>query len=383
VTSDPPPGTPEDPPIGPLPSQPTGPKPRKKAAKKPTKRPAKRPARLPKQPEPPTVPADDPAPASGQPASGQPASGQPASGQPASGQPEPVEPPPMTFDPPFAVAEPPQWQDRWREIGPGVLVKRHRVLDLNVTLVLGDERCLVVDTHSHDGYARDLIASIRTVTSLPFVVVDTHAHFDHAYGNDAFTQAQPGLEIWAQDGCSRDLAELGELQRRLAAQWMREAQQEDDAVAIEAVRIVPPNRTFGTEATVDLGGRQVTLFHPGRAHTGHDAVIDVPDADVTVVGDIVEEGSPPSFDDSFPLEWPATLEAVLPRLRRVVVPGHGDVVDATFVAEQRLQIAQVAEVAVALPDGADDLVLARAAVHLSVGRQAGFVGLQRALATRG
>jgi glyoxylase-like metal-dependent hydrolase (beta-lactamase superfamily II) len=289
----------------------------------------------------------------------------------------------MTFDPPFATAEPPQWQDRWRELGPGVLVKRHRVLDLNVTLVLGDERCLVVDTHAHDGYARELLASIRAVTSKPLVVVDTHAHFDHAYGNDAFAQAQPGLEIWAHVGCGRDLEEFGELQRRVAAQWMRDAQQEDDAVAIEAVRIVPPNRTFSTDARLELGGRHVVLHHPGRAHTGHDAVVDVPDADVTVAGDIVEEGSPPSFEDSFPLEWPATLEAVLPRLRRVVVPGHGDVVDAAFVADQRVQLAQVAEAALALPDGADDLVLARAAVQLSVGRQAGFIGLQRALATRG
>ncbi|MFN0283465.1 MAG: MBL fold metallo-hydrolase [Kineosporiaceae bacterium] len=288
----------------------------------------------------------------------------------------------LTFDPPFAMPEPPQWQDRWREIGPGVLVKRHRVMDLNVTLVLGDDRCLVVDTHSHDGYARELIASIRTVTALPFVVVDTHAHFDHAFGNDAFLQAQPDVEIWAHEGCERDLAELGELQRRLTAQWFREAQKEDDAVAIEAVRIVPPNRTFSTDTTVDLGGRQVVLHHPGRAHTGHDVVVDVPDADVTVAGDIVEEGAPPSFEDSFPIEWPATLDAVAPRLRRNVVPGHGDVVDAAFVAEQRSRIAEVAETALNLPDGADDMVLARAAVTLSVGRQAGFVGLQRALATK-
>jgi glyoxylase-like metal-dependent hydrolase (beta-lactamase superfamily II) len=288
----------------------------------------------------------------------------------------------LTFDPPFALPDPPQWQDRWREIGPGVLVKRHRVLDLNVTLVIGDERCLVVDTHSHDRNARELIASIRTVTALPFVVVNTHAHYDHAFGNVAFVQAQPDVEIWAHDGCQNDLEELGELQRRLTAQWLRDAQKEDDAVAIEQVRIVPPNRTFTQDTTVDLGGRHVVLHHPGRAHTGHDLVVEVPDADVTVVGDIVEEGAPPSFEDSFPIEWPATLDAVAPRLLRTVVPGHGDVVDAEFVAEQRSQIAEVAEAALTLPDGADDMVLARAAVTLSVGRQAGFVGLQRALATK-
>jgi glyoxylase-like metal-dependent hydrolase (beta-lactamase superfamily II) len=255
-------------------------------------------------------------------------------------------------------------------------------MDLNVTLVIGDERCLVVDTHSHDGYARELIASIRTLTALPFVVVNTHAHFDHTFGNVAFLQTQPDLEIWAHEGCQDDLAGLGELQRRLTAQWLRDAQKEDDAVAIEKVRIVAPNRTFTQDTRVDLGGRHVVLHHPGRAHTGHDVVVEVPDADVTVVGDIVEEGAPPSFEDSFPVDWPATLDAVAPRLRRTVVPGHGDVVDAAFVAEQRAQIAEVADTALTLPAGADDMVLARAAVSLSVGRQAGFVGLQRALATK-
>lgn len=289
----------------------------------------------------------------------------------------------LTFDPPFAMPEPPQWLDRWREVGPGVLVKRHKVMDLNVTLVLGDDRCLVVDTHSHDGYADELIASIRTVTALPFAVVNTHAHFDHVFGNAAFVRAQPDVDIWGHEGCRTDLDELGELQRRLTVQWMRESQREQDADAVEAVEIVPPRRTFETEATVDLGGRHVTLRHFGRGHTGHDAVVDVPDADVTVVGDLVEEGAPPAFEDSFPLEWAATLDALLPTLRRNVVPGHGDVVDAAFVAEQRGQIAQVAEVALTLPAGADDLVLARSAVRLGVGRQAGFVGLQRALATRG
>ena len=289
----------------------------------------------------------------------------------------------LTFDPPFAMPEPPQWLDRWREVGPGVLVKRHKVLDLNVTIVLGDERCLVVDTHSHDGYAAELIASVRTVTALPFTVVTTHAHFDHAFGNAAFARAQPDLEIWGHEDCRRDLAELGELQRRLTVQWLRESQREDDAAAVEQVEIVPPNRTFTDEAVVDLGGRSVTVRHFGRAHTGHDVVVDVADADVSVVGDIVEEGAPPSFEDSFPLEWAATLDALLPTLRRNVVPGHGDVVDATFVAEQRRQIAEVAEVALSLPAGADDVVLARSAVKLGIGRQAGFVALQRALATRG
>jgi glyoxylase-like metal-dependent hydrolase (beta-lactamase superfamily II) len=270
--------------------------------------------------------------------------------------------------------------DRWREVAPGVLVRRHRVFDLNVTLVLGDQRALVVDTHLHDGHARDLIRAIREVTGLPWVVVDTHAHFDHSFGNATFAREQPGLEIWGHEGCRRNLERFGPLQRTLAARGLRDAGRPDEAAAVEDVDILPPNRTFAADAELDLGGRTVVLHHAGRAHTGHDAVVDVPDAGVTVAGDLVEEGAPPSFGDAYPLDWPRTLDALLPRLRRVVVPGHGDVVDPAFVASQRDDLAVVADVARSLPADAGDEVLVRAAAGLPVGRAAGLEALRRHLA---
>jgi glyoxylase-like metal-dependent hydrolase (beta-lactamase superfamily II) len=53
-------------------------------------------------------------------------------------------------------------------------------------------------------------------------------------------------------------------------------------------------------------------------------------------GDLVEQGAPPSVgpDSDLPA-WPATLDALLALAPRVVVPGHGDPVDAAFVSEQR------------------------------------------------
>lgn len=269
---------------------------------------------------------------------------------------------------------------RWREIGDGVLVRRHRTLDVNAGLVLGDDRCLVVDTRGCDGEARDLLAAIREVTALPFVVVTTHAHFDHCFGNAAFADAQAGTDIWGHERCRDELVERGEEQRAAMVAWLRACGEFELADGVAEVVIVPPNLTFTAAVDVVLGGRRVHLHHPGRGHTDHDVAVDVPDAGVTFAGDLVEQGAPPSFDDSYPLEWPVTLKGLLPRLGRVVVPGHGDVVDPDFVASQLTDIAEVADVAAMQPHDADDEALERAASRLAVGGPAGYVGLRRAIA---
>ncbi len=267
--------------------------------------------------------------------------------------------------------------DQWREIGPGVLVRRHRELDLNVTLVLGGEAALVVDTTSHAASARALVGAIRAVTALPWVVVNTHAHFDHCFGNATLAGEQPGLPIWGHEGCRTALTGGGDQQREVAAGWLRDGGRPEEADAVAGVRVLPPHFTFTGETVLDLGGRDVVLQHPGRGHTDHDVIVQVPDAGVSVAGDLVEEGAPPAFSDAYPLEWPSTLTALLPRLGPVVVPGHGDVVDPAFVAAQRDDLAKVADAARALPPGADDLTLTRAAVRLPVGRAAGLEALRR------
>ena len=67
----------------------------------------------------------------------------------------------------------------WREVGDGVLVRRHASFDLNVGLVVGDGACLVVDTRCSLAEGRDLVDAVRRVTAAPWQVVATHAHFDH------------------------------------------------------------------------------------------------------------------------------------------------------------------------------------------------------------
>ena len=112
-----------------------------------------------------------------------------------------------------------------------------------------------------------------------------------------------------------------------------EAAGEDDPrwAEVAATDVVVPEQTFSSALVLDLGDRPVELVHPGRGHTAGDLVLRVPDADVVLAGDLVEESEQrgtvvPGFgDDCYPMEWPLTLDVVLglTTARSVVVPGHG------------------------------------------------------------
>ena len=239
---------------------------------------------------------------------------------------------------------------RWLEVGDGVLVRRYAELDLSVGLVLGSTGCLVVDTRGDEIQGAELAAAVRQVTALPWVVVVTHAHFDHCFGTAAL---QP-CSVWAHRRCVQTLAtDRGERSRRDWVARYRELGQPDVANALDRARLVLPEPLDGDRVELYVGGRPLVLAHLGRGHTDHDLLVQVPDADVLFTGDLVENGAPPAIgDDAFPLEWPDTLTAALDLLGDgAAVPGHGDPVDRAFVASQRDELAALAELCGQVRDG--------------------------------
>jgi hypothetical protein len=94
----------------------------------------------------------------------------------------------------------------WREVADRVYVLRYPVLDVNTTLIVGDGAALVVDTLATPSQARSLTEEIRRITPHPWSVVNTHHHFDHAYGNQAFGDCA----IWGHEETVRQLSEVNE-----------------------------------------------------------------------------------------------------------------------------------------------------------------------------
>ncbi|AGM04514.1 MBL fold metallo-hydrolase [Amycolatopsis keratiniphila] len=224
----------------------------------------------------------------------------------------------------------------WLELADGVYARRYEELDLTVGLVVGSERCLVVDVRGDVDQGAELAAAVREITPLPWSVVYTHAHFDHAFGTTAFLPC----DVWAHEGCLTELTTFGDGARLKWIQHYLGENRPEMAEALERTEITLPDKTVVDTAEIDLGGRTVVLRFLGRAHTDHDLFVHVPDAGVIYAGDAVENAeagfSAFSFNDgTFLAEWPGVMDAILALEPKIIVAGHGDPVDTAFIEKHR------------------------------------------------
>jgi len=224
--------------------------------------------------------------------------------------------------------------EEWTEVGDGIHVRRHQSLDLNIGAVVCPGGLLLIDTRASHRQARDLLRSVERFRVPVRWVINTHHHWDHTFGNGVFGDSA----IWGHERCAAALRDHGEEMRRSIV-----AKAPEHADDFREVVITPPAFTFTHESQVSFGGRDVTLRHLGRGHTDNDTAVFVDG--VVFAGDLVEEGAPPSFSDAFPLEWPDTAATLAAMSGGVVVPGHGAVVDASFINTQQAELAEVASLA--------------------------------------
>ena len=224
----------------------------------------------------------------------------------------------------------------WREVAAGVLLAVAEPDAVNLGLVVGSERALLVDTGSSPAQGRAVRQSIGSLTDRPLAaVIVTHWHYDHAFGLAAFADLETIAHESVRDRLSTPAATA-----------------EATRLGVDPAEVARPNREIVVAAALDLGGRRVEVAHLGRGHTDGDLVVVVPDADLVFAGDLIESAGPPSFGpDSVPDEWAGTLDGLIGLMsdQTVAVPGHGDPVDREFVFEQRGRIAaQAAGVAPAV-----------------------------------
>jgi glyoxylase-like metal-dependent hydrolase (beta-lactamase superfamily II) len=228
------------------------------------------------------------------------------------------------------------------EVADRVWVARYEWADANVTAISGSRGLVVVDTHGSTAAGRIVLDDLgRLGVGRVAHVVNSHWHWDHTFGNAAFREAIRDVPIHAHEEAALWLTERSDRIKQLYADST-----DDHRDEIAATEVVIPDQTFSDMHVVDLGDRIIELVFLGRGHTSGDIVVRVPDADAVIVGDLVEESAKPWIGmDSWPLEWPATLDVLLELVteRTLVIPGHGIAVDRTYVQTQRDEISEIVE----------------------------------------
>jgi glyoxylase-like metal-dependent hydrolase (beta-lactamase superfamily II) len=223
----------------------------------------------------------------------------------------------------------------WERLTSSVHRCRLPFCDVTVGLVQGDTGALLVDTGTTLAEAAAIHADARRLAGRPVShIILTHKHFDHVLGSSLFAEA----DIYCAPEVVEYLSSATDQIRDDALRHGADAAEIADAIA--ALR--PPHRGI-YDAVVDLGDRTVTVAYLGRGHTTSDLVVVAPGTDdgdrvVVFTGDLVEESADPAIDaDSDVVAWPATLDRLLAvgGAQAIYVPGHGNVVDAEFVRQQR------------------------------------------------
>jgi glyoxylase-like metal-dependent hydrolase (beta-lactamase superfamily II) len=242
-------------------------------------------------------------------------------------------------------------------------IRRFRCGDEVDTFVVETARWLViVDTHSTPALARQLAAQCVGPGDVQrLLVVNTHADYDHAWGNQVFGghEAPYPAPIIGHELCAERLS--GD-EGRVAVATRRELQpgRFDDLV------LTPPDLTVGDGGlTIHGGDLTLVLLHtPG--HTDDHFSVWIPELRVVLAGDVAEH----PFPHIDTLDGIGQARASLVHLERLdplfVLPCHGDTTDPALLerniayldavaADPTLSLAEAAGIAGLAVDDLDPL----------------------------
>jgi glyoxylase-like metal-dependent hydrolase (beta-lactamase superfamily II) len=255
----------------------------------------------------------------------------------------------------------------------------------NTLIVINEDDVFVVDANAGLTTARATIAEIKKLTPKPVrYLVNTHWHDDHVFGNQAYAEAYPGLQIVAHpltrqdivdhafasnafvlDLIESDITRLGgyletntyregkpltpELKTRVEHALRRRKEMLADRMQFRAV---PPTVDVAESFTLTRGSRTIEIKFLGRGNTRGDLVVYLPSERILATGDLVV-APVPYATNVYAQEWVKTLARLMAFPAATVLPGHGPVMrDWSYVQRVKSTIEQtLAGVAAAKKEG--------------------------------
>jgi cyclase len=181
-------------------------------------------------------------------------------------------------------------------------------------VVLTPRRAIVIDTLTGPDEMAPVVDFLAAEAGdRRLLVVNTHHHWDHVFGNSAF----PDVDIVAQRGCPRLI--------------QAELQGGDESLRLAPAEGVPlPTITFGNRLTYGDEGETVHLIHtPG--HSEDSLVVFLQQSRMLFGADTVEWPLPNFCQRDGRAEWVRTLRQLKQFPVDVVVPAHGPAMDKSII----------------------------------------------------
>ncbi len=195
----------------------------------------------------------------------------------------------------------------------------------NVGLIHTPKGMIMIDTTSSPAEILALLEAVNAHVEEVRMVVNTHSHSDHTWGNQLFT-----CPILAHRFCQE------QMRSSLKNEWSPEALQsylsdleKEDPIKAEEFRrtvkdlhITLPDRVFEGRFEGELGGLRYAIIHMG-GHTPDSAIMWLPEKRVLFASDLIFQGRYPYIFDADIPAWIAALSRLREFEAEVIIPGHG------------------------------------------------------------
>lgn len=195
---------------------------------------------------------------------------------------------------------------------------------VNSTLIIGNTGAILIDTGFTDEIGTHLRKVVAKLTKKPVkVIINTHHHGDHSFGNAAFPEAR----VISSEMCRKLLIE-GE------GDWLAIIEGATGR-KFPNTRAVPATEVYAnkTKSDVVIDGVKLTFWVPEAAHTAGDMMIWLPDDQVLVGGDITVNQITPNFRDANVKLWIDALGEVKSMPAKTIIPGHGPLMTTADVGQ--------------------------------------------------
>ena len=100
--------------------------------------------------------------------------------------------------------------------------------------------------------------------------------------------------------------------------------------------MVVPTELVGERTVLHIGGTEVHVLFLGRAHTGGDLMVYLPDEKILFMSEAYLNRIFPAMRSAYPSEWVAMIERAQAMDVEIYVPGHG-FVDSPQVLREELE----------------------------------------------